>query len=53
MGDRATETYETKRLPCVLDRQTDRLVDLPRLISFTKKLEKNKTKQLILVRAVQ
>lgn len=22
MGDRATETYETKRLPCVLDRQT-------------------------------
>lgn len=29
-------------------RQTDRLADLSHFISFTKKLEKNKTKQLIL-----
>lgn len=48
MGERATGICETQRPPCVLDRQTDRLADLSQFISFTKKLEKNKAKQLIL-----
>lgn len=48
MGERATVIYETQRPPCVLDRQTDRQADLSHFISFTKKLEKNKAKQLIL-----